>query len=333
MVRATRQEVKKVLVLPRSQIRRLLDPAALLAALREAFVVCSGRIDDIPGRMPINLPQDSTPPSSSGMIVGPGIIPGIPAYSVKVHAKFPAQQPAITGVLLLHDLQVGRLLAIMESSYLTALRTGLVGALAADVLSRPESRRVAVIGAGAQGRMQLSGLRLVRPISHVHIYDADREAAAAFAADAVCRGLEVTTCRSAAEAIGSADIAVTATWATSPFLFEGDTRPGLHITTLGADQPGKCELSAGVLSASRVVVDSRLLAMTMGAVGGAGASEGVIQAELGEVLSGQMPGRVSDSDVTVFASVGLPFQDLAAAWLVYRAALERNDIYDFRLLD
>jgi ornithine cyclodeaminase/alanine dehydrogenase-like protein (mu-crystallin family) len=258
------------------------------------------------------------------MLLAPGLVPGVPAYSVKVHAKFPERDPAIRGVLVLHDLATGVPLALMESGHLTALRTGLAGALGADALARPDAAAVAVVGAGAQGRSQLAALRLVRPVSAVRVFDPAAEAAARFAADPACAGLEAAAAASLDEALDGADAVVTATWAREPFLFRRHLRPGMHVTTLGADQPGKCEVAADALEAAVVVVDDRRLAVEMGAVGGAGLGPDAIHAELGEVLAGAKPGRTGDRDVTVFGAVGLAFQDLAAGWLAYTRARERG---------
>ena len=135
------------------------------------------------------------------MLLAPGLVPGIPAYSIKVHAKFPGQDPAIRGVLVLHDLATGAVLALIESSHLTALRTGLAGALGADALARRDARTVAIIGAGAQGRSQLAALRLVRPITAVNVLDTAAAAARSFARDPVCDGLAVRVVDSLDEAI------------------------------------------------------------------------------------------------------------------------------------
>jgi len=134
----------------------LLDPPALLDALREAFAAYSTDRSVDAMRVPVPLPAGQVPPGASGMLLAPGVVHGIPAYSVKVHAKFPGSDPAIRGLLVLHDLATGVPLAVMESSYLTALRTGLVGALGADVLARPTASTVAIIGAGTQGQAQLA---------------------------------------------------------------------------------------------------------------------------------------------------------------------------------
>jgi ornithine cyclodeaminase/alanine dehydrogenase-like protein (mu-crystallin family) len=312
------------ILLTRSELECLLSPGALLAALRSAFAAySSGRAVDSM-RIPVPLPAGEVPAGASGMLLAPGLIPGIPAYSVKVHAKFPGSNPAIRGVLILHDLSTGAPLAVMESSFLTALRTGLAGALGSDVLALPGARSVAIIGAGVQGRSQLSALRMVRPITSVRVLDSSRAAAELFANDQACAGLEIKLVDSIEQALDGVDIAITATWAREPFLFGRHLHPGLHITTLGPDQPGKCEVAADALRAALVVVDDRKLALEMGAVGGAGLAADSIHAELGEVIAGTRPGRRDDRQVTIFGSVGLAFQDLSAGWLAYTLATEQG---------
>jgi ornithine cyclodeaminase/alanine dehydrogenase-like protein (mu-crystallin family) len=154
----------------------------------------------------------------------------------------------------------------------------------------------------------------------VAVFDSSPAAAAAFADIYRAKGLRVAVASDLEDAVAGADMVVTATWAREPFLFRRHVRPGLHITTVGPDQPGKCEVAAEVLLDARVVVDNRSLAVSMGAVGGAGLGRDAIHATLGNVLAGRKGGRADDREVTVFAGVGLPFQDLAAAWLVYTAA-------------
>jgi len=310
----------ETLVLTRSEVEQALSPVALLDALRGGFAAYSTQRSIDAMRVPVPLPQQRA--GASGMLLAPGLVPGIPAYSVKVHAKFPGGDPAIQGLLILHDLETGAPLAILESSYLTALRTGLAGALGADVLALPDACCVAIIGAGVQARSQLAALRMVREITSVQVFDSALEAAQHFALDPTCAGLSVAVADSVEGALSGAHIAITSTWARQPFLFRRHLHSGLHITTLGPDQPGKCEVAAEALTAARVVVDDRKLAVEMGAVGGAGLSATAIHAELGEVIAGLQPGRETTEQVTVFGSVGLAFQDLAAGWLAYKAARE-----------
>ena len=221
------------------------------------------------------------------MLLAPGLVPGIPAYSVKVHAKFPGENPAISGVIVLHNLTTGKPLALLESSYLTALRTAMAGALAVDILrcTRPlgrnhrcrSSRSISTTGTSNGSTPFLKS---------VHVLDPSSTARSLFIADACCEGLDVTIASSLEEALEDAEIVVTATWARDPFLLRTHLKVGMHINTFGPDQPGKCELAGDVLTGSVVIVDDRRLAVEMGSVGGAGLDGDVIHAELGEVTAG-----------------------------------------------
>jgi len=306
------------LLLTRSDVERLLDPVALLPDLRSAFAAYSLQRTIPAQRIRSSLPHGAT---GSAMVLFPGLIPDIPAYTVKVHAKDPRGRPAIRGLLLLHDLETGRLLAAMDSTHLTAVRTGVAGAIAADVLARPDAGRVAIIGAGAQGTTQARSLALVRRLRQVRVYDTEQGQAEVFAARMAPQlAVPVRACLSVGDAVADADIIVAATWARAPFLFADMLAPGVHITTVGPDEPGKCEVDAGVIADGLFVCDDRDLAVTMGAVGGAGLGPEAIDAELGEVIAGARPGRTSAGQTTIYGGVGLAFQDLAAAWHVYRAA-------------
>ena len=145
------------LLLPRSVVRELLTPAELYPRLRDAFVAYS-TTRTVSGQH-VGSPLGLAPGAAASMNF-PGLLPGIPAYTVKVHAKFPGRDPAIRGVLCLHDAESGGLLAIMDSTHLTALRTGLTATLGADVLARPDASSLAIVGAGVQGEFQLRTIGL-----------------------------------------------------------------------------------------------------------------------------------------------------------------------------
>ena len=306
----------RTLLLNRSEVEALLDPGALVPKLRGAFVDYSARADGRARRVRSTLPGPGT-----ATVLFPGVAPGIPAYTVKVHAKFPRQQPAIRGVLCLHDAETGDLLAVMDSTHLTSVRTGLAGALAAHVLARPDADVAAIVGAGMQGVQQLRSLVALRPLRLVRSYDVVAERAASFARTMTAGlGIPVEAAESLSAALREAGIVLVATWAREPFILPGMLAPGAHVTTLGADEPGKAEVSAQVIREALFVCDDRALAVEMGALGGVGLGPEAVGAELGEVLAGARPGRTSPEQLTVYGGVGLAFQDVVAAWAVYQAA-------------
>ncbi|MEO8353644.1 MAG: ornithine cyclodeaminase family protein [Chthoniobacteraceae bacterium] len=310
----------RTLLLTRSETEVLLDPGTLLPDLRAAFRgysldrgVRAQRV-----RSPLSGPGTAT-------VLFPGTAADIPAYTVKVHAKFPEQQPAIRGILSLHDSQTGGLLAVMDSTHLTAVRTGLSSALAADVLARGDARSVAVIGAGMQGEHQLRALHVMRQIGAVRVYDTAPDRALAFAERIrQSLGLTIEVSNSVAAVVEDADMVFAATWARTPFILPGMLRSGTHVSTIGPDEPGKCEVSAEVIREAVFVCDDRDLAVTMGSIGGAKLGADAISAELGEVIGGAHPGRTKAEQITVYGVVGLAFQDAVAAWQIYRAALSKG---------
>ncbi|MFF7453353.1 ornithine cyclodeaminase family protein [Kitasatospora sp. NPDC008115] len=292
------------LLLSRADVEAALDIPAVLAALEAGFRATG---DPQPAhRVGARLPGPGT-----AMCLLPGLLPGVPAYTVKVNAKFPAATPALRGIVCLHALADGELLALLDSASVTAWRTGLAAALATHTLAPEQATRVAVIGAGAQNRTVLRALRTLRPVDEVYAYDLDPARAAAV-------GQAMPTARAAVEA---ADIVLTATWSREPLLDADVLRPGLHLTSLGFDEPGKTELSPALLRASRLVVDDPGLAAASGVLHSADLDPG-LATPLGDVLRGTAPARPDDRP-TVFAPIGLPWQDLALAWPVHLAARAR----------
>ena len=163
----------------------------------------------------------------------PGLLPEIPAYTVKVNAKFPASSPALRGVVCLHDLNTGELLALADSASVTAWRTGLSAALATHVLADPTARTLGFVGAGAQARMVAAGLRTLRSFDQTVATDLNPSRAADLA-DVVVDDARAVAAR--------CDVVILATWSRVPLLHAEDIPTGTHLTTLGADEPGKIEL-------------------------------------------------------------------------------------------
>jgi ornithine cyclodeaminase/alanine dehydrogenase-like protein (mu-crystallin family) len=306
------------LILSAAHVRQLLDRDALIGALRTAFAAYSTRRTVPALRAGSPLPG---PGGRSVMVVYPGLIDGIPAFTVKVNTKVPGAARSVVGSINLADLATGEVMAIMDSIVITAERTALAGAVAADVLARRDTPRVAVIGAGVQGEAQVRALQHVRRIERVDVVDTIPERAAAYAERVgPALGIEVVVQQRVADAVRDADVIITATWSKTPFISRDMVRDGVHITAVGADEPAKGEVDAGLIAGSVFVCDDRDLAASMGAIAGAGLGPDAIHAELGEVIAGVKPGRTRDDQITIFGTVGLAFQDLAAVWQVYQRA-------------
>ncbi|WP_242906888.1 ornithine cyclodeaminase family protein [Actinomadura terrae] len=322
------------LLLTRSDLESVFDPAGCLAALRRGFT--AGKAGGDAARRVVARPPG--PGTATALL--PGVVEGIPAYTVKVNAKFPGSRPALRGVVCLHDLGTGELLALLDSATVTAWRTGLAAALGTHVLARPGADAVAVVGAGAQAELVMRGLAALRPVRGLAVHDLDPGRAEAFAARHGARlGLDAAALTSYGEvpgaireAVRDAGIVVTATWARRPILDAPDVPPGAHVTSLGADEPGKAELAPALLREARVVVDDVGLAAEMGALAGAGPEVERSAVALGDVLAGRAPGRRGETERTVYAPVGLPWQDLALSWAAFEMARSKAVGQEFDFL-
>ncbi|MEV5986778.1 ornithine cyclodeaminase family protein [Streptomyces sp. NPDC052051] len=303
-------------ILTRGDLEAVLDPASCTAALAEGFR-SAGPWSATGQRIRTDLPFPGT---ATALI--PGLLPGVNAYTVKVNAKFPAARPALRGVICLHSGDDGELLALLDSATITAWRTGLAAALGTHVVARPDpggDAVLGVIGAGAQAELMVRGLRGMRTFRELVVHDTDPARSAAFVARHGGRAVG-----SPAAVASAADVLLLATWSRTPLLHLADTRQGQHLTSLGADEPGKRELAADLLAAAFVVVDDRELVGSMGALASAGLPATAAEATLGELLLDEHPGSADATARTVYAPVGLPWQDLALAWLAYRRAGQRG---------
>ncbi|HEX5993989.1 MAG TPA: hypothetical protein VFY84_02475 [Jiangellales bacterium] len=291
-------------ILSRTDISAAIHVDTVLDLLAEGFRAAG--TDPRPLRIRTDLPGPGT-----ATCLMPGLLPGVPAYTVKVNAKFPDASPALRGVVCLHALDTGELLAVLDSASVTAWRTGLAAALATHTLAAPSATTLGLIGAGAQARTTVVGLRHLRQWDRIVAHDLDPARAA---------GLPAVVAPDAATVARAADVIVLATWSHTPLLFSTQVRPGQHLTSLGSDEPGKLELSADLLTTSRMIVDDIGLALAGGALGSAGLAADHCQGTLGQVLRGEVPAAAQSGRPSVYAPVGLPWQDLALSWAVYQHA-------------
>lgn len=296
------------LVLSATDLSAVLTTEGCLDALREGFLAAGDAVGE---RFRVDLPFDGT---ATALL--PGTLPGIPAFSIKTNVKFPGARPALRGVISIHSGVDGELLALMDSATITAWRTGLSAALATDALARTDAATLGVVGAGAQAALTVRALRALRGDLDLIAHDIDPERAERFVDE---HGGRIAA--SPQEVAAQADIVVTATWTREPLPIAVPARGGRHITSLGSDEPGKRELPPELLRQSALFVDDRAQSQAMGVLSYV---DRHADAVIGEVLAGRHPGRASPTQNTVYAPVGLPWQDLALGWLALHTARDRG---------
>ena len=319
-----------ILVLREAEIRRLLDPASCREAVEEAFSAYATGGAVMPGVVNLDLPEQG-----GEVHVKAGYLRGGEFYAVKMASGFRGNPerglPAGDGMVLVFHAATGAPAALLlDNGLLTDLRTGAAGAVAAKHLSRRDSRVVGVVGCGAQARYQLEALALVRPFREVRIWGRDPGRSRACASEMAGRPGMIEKCRfvtagSVRQAVEGADIVLTVTSSREPLVRAEWLRPGVHVTAVGSDGPGKRELFPEVLArADRLVADSLPQCLRLGeihhAVAGGAITEQDVDAELGEITSRRKPGRQNDLEITVCDLTGLGVQDVAAAALVMKRA-------------
>ena len=307
-------------ILTADEVRACLDMRGAIDAMRTAFAQLSSGEAVVPDRLAV--------PSENGIsLFMPGYLPEEGWLAAKVVSVFPGNRelglPVVTAVVLVLDSKTGEPVALMDGTSLTALRTGAAGGLAAEILALEEASVLTVFGAGPQARTQIEAVRTVRPVREVRIVSLVRSESEALAAE--LEGVDVVLPDDPGDAVAGAHVIVTATDSSEP-VFPGErVDPGTHITAVGAFTPTMRELDPGLVARAKVVVDARSTVMEeagdlVQAIRQGAFSLDRIHAELGEVASGDRPGRESPGEVTLFKSVGSAAQDAAAAGRILAAA-------------
>ena len=320
----------KLLVLGAGDVHRLLAYDECADAMRDALAALAR------GQVHQPLRTIIRPPGAAGMMA---LMPAYltapepqAVYGLKAICIFPGNPAAgldsHQGVVLLSSAQTGEPLAMLNASAVTEIRTAAVSAVATGLLARADATELAIIGTGVQARAHLRAIAAARPLTGIRVAGRDQAKARRFAEGMRERAAApVTACASAADAVAGAGIVVTATSSAEPVLRRNWLAPGAHVNAVGACVPQARELDTETMAAAALFTDSRqsaaseagdyVLAQAEGAIG-----PDHIRAELGEVLAGTAPGRADDAEITVFESLGLAVEDLAAAALAYRKAAE-----------
>ena len=312
-----------VLVLSEHDVRTLLDMESCIAAMEDVLARLAADELHNPLRFVMR------PPASALM----GFMPayrggGNPLFSLKEIVIAPANSERgldpHQGAVLLHDGVTGELRAILNASPITEIRTAAVSAVATKLLARTGSRVVAVLGSGVQGRSHVDSMQTILNDPVIKIWSRNPAHAEALA-------LETHSLVSASveEALDGADIVCTTTAAREPIVRREWFAPGTHVNAVGSSIPTVRELDAATVAAASLFVDRRESTLNesgdyLFAVEEAGIGPDHILAELGELLTGAHPGRSDDEELTVFKSLGIGAEDLAAAELCVARARERG---------
>lgn len=309
----------ETLLLTQSDVRSLVTMESAVAAVEQAFAAHGRGEALMPPKVYIELAEHC------------GDFRAMPAYLagsaglkwVNCHPENQARhgKPTVRGLYLLSDPATAEPLAVLDATWLTAVRTGAAAGVAAKYLARKDARTVGFIGTGAQARTMLEALRIVLGPLEIVAADSNMRIAESFVSDF---GGRVGTLQEAS----ACDLVCTATPSTTPILERDWIRPGTHLNAIGADAHGKQELDPKILQEGLVVVDDLAQAQGSGEINvplrqGQIAVED-LHASLGEVVAGLEPGRTSEDQITIFDSTGLAIQDVALARVVYDAARDRG---------
>jgi alanine dehydrogenase len=320
------------LLLTRQDVESLLTMQATINIVDNALRELALGHTVMPKQTTLHLPGRRGVCRVMSAYVG-GEMEGLGFQVLTSHADNPKKHrlPTTIGTLLLNDPETGVPLAIMDATFLTAMRNGGATAVATKYLARREVNEVTIFGTGVQARTHLVGVCAVRSVNGVVVLDPDAQARYLFA-DQMSKalGVPVEPLEDVRAAVEMADVIVTDTRAHDKLLFRGEwLRPGVHINAVGASLPDARELDTETIRRAKVVPDltSACLAETgdliipiqEGAI-----TEEHIHADLAQVVAGLEPGREDDDEITLFKSVGLAVQDVALAAHVYRLARRRH---------
>lgn len=301
----------QALFLSEEQVRQHLHMAELIPVMEKALIEFSGRKVTQPVRSVINV---DPPGGFLGLM--PALTPD--GLGLKAVTFYPSNVergiPTHMATIFLVDPLTGTPLAIMDGRLITEMRTAAVSAAATKVLAFPAAKILAILGSGVQSRSHAEALQLVRNFEEIRVWSPTREHAERFAKEVGGKAM------SAEEAVRGADVVVTTTNSKTPVVKGSWLKPGCHVNAIGACRPDWRELDDEAMS-NVVFVDSREGAMKES--GDVILSDAKIYAELGEALAGKVPSRANET--TIFKSLGMAVEDIAAAMLVYRKLISELD--------
>jgi len=318
-----------MLIISHAQVRDLLPMKDCMDVVSKALSGLARREGVQPLRASFRLPDRQGVMAWMPASLSSGQPFGIKVLSVVDNARELGVDSHQGGVMIFDPVN-GTPLALCEAGALTAVRTAAVSAVATDRLARPNATTLAILGAGTQARSHIEAMLAVRSIEHIWMWSRTTATTERVAAEcSELHGVQIGVADDVASAVADADVVCTTTSARRPIFFSNMLCPGMHINAVGASAPSWFEIDPGVVPMVSLVTDRReSLANEAGdyinAVETGLIPAGHVVPEIGEVLNGDHPGRTSESEITLFRSLGLAVEDIAAAQLVYRRAVERG---------
>jgi ornithine cyclodeaminase/alanine dehydrogenase-like protein (mu-crystallin family) len=319
----------KVLIVNQSEVAQWLPMRECMDVMAEAFKMLAAGKKILPLRPIMWLPEKI---GALGMM--PAYLQDLNAVGLKVLTVFPGNHGTPydlhQGAVLLFEAKHGGLLAIMDANEITAIRTAAASGVATKILAREDAHDLAILGAGTQARTHLEAMLLTRKITHVRVWSRNVDHARQFAEHASRRhGITIEPMQTAQEAVVEADIICTTTAANEPIVLGEWLKPGAHINAVGACVPTARELDTAAMLKSRLFVDRRESALNEAGDFIIAKNEGAlddnhIRGELGAILLGQVQGRISAEEITLFKSLGLAIEDLASAHHIYTKMSEKG---------
>ena len=320
----------KVLVVNGSEVRTLLPMDECIDVMSDALAALARSEAMVPLRQIMWLPEKV---GALGMM--PGYISGIDAVGLKVITVFPGNHgtryDSHQGAVLLFEATHGQLLAIMDATTITAIRTAAVSGVATRLLAREDAESLAILGSGVQAGTHLAAMLHSRPIQKVRVWSRDAAHAQRFAErESKRHGIAINVMTTVQDAVKECDIICTTTSAREPILKGEWITPGTHINAVGSSVPFTRELDSTAVKIARLFVDRRESALNEAGDFLLARKEGIIEdthivGEIGEIMIGEIDGRRTSDEITLFKSLGLGIEDLAAANHIYRKAIQSND--------
>jgi ornithine cyclodeaminase len=320
----------KITILTESEIRKCISiNEEVLAVVEDAFTRLADGKANMPPIMRVDVPENN-----GEVDIKSAYLPGLDSFAVKMSSGFfdnyKLGLPSLGGMMILLSAKIGFPEALLlDNGYLTDVRTGAAGAIAAKYLAREQIETVGVLGAGAQARYQIRALKLVRNFKRLLIYSKTSERVEQYVAEMSKElGVDIEKMDNPATVVRDSDVIITTTPAKAPIIQAGWLHPGLHITAMGSDAEEKQELAADAVGRANVLVcDRKSQAFRLGELHHA-RDAGVISEdderiiELGDLTSGRKSGRQNDEQITIADLTGTGAQDTAIALLAYQKAKE-----------